>query len=168
MTQTSTHKFTGLFPLLIGTLMLLAIVQQSSAQTTHTFKVESPSQAQPLVKDSVDNFLSFSPVFADGKTFLRWLVENDQKDGVFIIERSTDGSTFEALGFKDRVGTDKKVNLFYSYVDSEPPAGYAHYRIMQVGTDRSFNYSSIERVKTGPASNSGGNAINSEENKEAK
>lgn len=123
-----------------------------------SFKVAPPSEAQELVKDTVDNFLSFSPVYVEGKTYLRWLVENDRKDGVFIVERSSDGDAFEALGFKDRVGTTKNVNLFYSFVDDAPPAGFAHYRIMQVGTDNTFNYSSVVRVKTGAASNSTGSA----------
>jgi hypothetical protein len=152
--------------LLSGVLwVLLAICagQNASAQSVQTFKVESPAEAKPLVKDSINNFLSFAPVFAEGKTYLRWLVENDKKDGVFIIERSSDGDSFEALGFKDRVGTDKQVNLFYSYVDDAPPAGFAHYRIMQVGTDHSFNYSSTVKVKTAPAPNTGGNASVGEE-----
>ena len=130
----------------------------ASAQTPQTFKVAPPSEAKPLVKDTVDNFLSFSPVYVEGKTYLRWLVENDKKDGVFIVERSADGEKFDALGFKDRVGTDKSVNLFYSWVDDAPPAGMAHYRIMQVGVDHTFNYSDVVRVKTAAAAAVGGSA----------
>ena len=130
-----------------------------SAQTAQqSFKVAPPSEAKPLLKDTVDNFLSFSPVYVEGKAYLRWLVENDKKDGVFIIERSADGNQFEALGFKDRVGTDKSVNLFYSYVDEAPPAGFAHYRIMQVGVDHTYNYTDVVRIKTGAAVNSTGSA----------
>lgn len=141
--------FSGL--ILGGTQVNAQVVEQS-------FKVAPPSEAQELVRDSVDNFLSFSPVYVEGKTYLRWLVENDRKDGVFIVERSSDGEEFEALGFKDRVGTSKNVNLFYSYVDEAPPAGFAHYRVMQVGTDHSYNYSAVVRVKTSAASNSTGSA----------
>jgi hypothetical protein len=154
----------NLFSAILWVLLAFCAGQDAAAQTTHTFKVESPKEAQPLVKDSVNNFLSFAPVFAEGKTYLRWLVENDAKDGVFIIERSADGEEFEALGFKDRVGTDKKVNLFYSYVDEAPPTGFAHYRIMQVGTDRTYNFSSVVKVKTAPAGDTGGNASNGNEN----
>lgn len=123
-----------------------------------SFKVAPPAEAKELVKDSIDNFLSFSPVYVEGKTYLRWLVQNDKKDGVFIVERSEDGDQYEALGFKDRVGSEKNVNLFYSYVDDAPPAGYAHYRIMQVGVDHTFNYSDAVRVKTSAAANSTGSA----------
>jgi len=142
---------------LSGCLLLAGLFTEATAQ--QTFKVNSPAEAKPLAKDTVDNFLSFSPVFVEGKTYLRWLVQNDRKDGVFIIERSADGNDFEALGFKDRVGTDKDVNLFYSWVDEAPPTGIAHYRVMQVGVDHTFNYSASVRVKTAAAAATGGSAI---------
>ena len=41
-----------------------------------------------LMPDTANTFISFSPVFMDGKTYVRWLVKNDRKDGVFIVERS--------------------------------------------------------------------------------
>lgn len=101
-----------------------------------------------LKPDSVDNFISFSPVYMEGKTYVRWLVKNDRKDGVFIVERSADGADFEALGFRDRVGTQLTVNLFYSYVDEEPLPGENHYRILQVGADNTYRYSPVVRVRT--------------------
>lgn len=143
---------------LIAASFLLFGYTSNAQISEQSFKVQAPSEAQELQRDSVDNFLSFSPVFVEGKTYLRWLVENDKKDGVFIVERSEDGDQFEALGFKDRVGSLKEVNLFYSYVDEAPPVGFAHYRIMQVGVDHTFNYSDVVRVKTSATTNSTGNA----------
>lgn len=99
-----------------------------------------------LSEDSLNTFISFSPVYLDGKTYVRWLVKNDKKDGVFIVERSEDGSEFEALGFRDRVGTQLLVNLFYSYVDEDPLPGTSHYRVMQVGADNTYKYSSVVKV----------------------
>ena len=142
---------------LIGIIFFSINVQ---AQTTQTFVVAAPSEAPALIKDDVDNFISFSPVNVEGKVYLRWMVRNDRKDGVYIIERSNDGTNFESLGFKDRVGSDKNMKLFYSWIDVAPPADEAHYRIMQVGVDRTFNYSDVVRVKTGAAPTVGGNASN--------
>ena len=130
------------------------------AQSTQTFLVAAPSEAPALVKDDVDNFISFSPVNVEGKVYLRWMVKNDRKDGVYIIERSNDGTNFESLGFKDRVGSDKNIKLFYSWIDVAPPTDEAHYRIMQVGVDRTYTYSDVVRVKTGAAPTVGGNASN--------
>lgn len=119
------------------------------SQAQQVFKVEPIENAKALSRDSVNNFVSFNPLFVEGKTYLRWLVKNDRKDGVFIIERSDDGNQFEALGFKDRVATQADVNLFYSYIDENPPLEHAHYRVMQVGVDQTYNYSATVRVKTG-------------------
>lgn len=150
------HQPIRRFTLICG-LLLWAGASQAQAPS-QTLKVSAPAEAKQLQKDSVDNFVSFSPVYVEGKTYLRWLVENDKKDGVFIVERSADGESFEALAFKDRVGTDKSIRLFYSWVDEAPPAGFAHYRIMQVGNDHTFNYSDVVRVKTGAAQTTGGSA----------
>ena len=100
-----------------------------------------------LIPDNSNLFVSFSPVFTGGKTYVRWLVSNDEKDGIFIVERSTDGVEFEALGFKDRVGSPLCVNLFYSFVDEAPLTGQSYYRIMSVGTDQTFTYSDVVRVQ---------------------
>jgi hypothetical protein len=100
-----------------------------------------------LTEDSLNTFISFSPVHLDGKTYVRWLVKNDKKDGIFVVERSEDGTDFEALGFRDRVGTELTVNLFYSFVDEEPLAGTSLYRVMQVGADNTYKYSSVVKVK---------------------
>lgn len=136
-----------------------------SAQTNVdviTFKVEAPTEAKSLTPDSINTFVSFSPIYVEGKTYVRWMVENDRKDGVFIIERSENGQEFEALGFKDRVGTDKNVKLFYSFIDEEPPVGSAHYRVMQVGTDHTFSYSPVVKVKTSASPASSGSALDHE------
>jgi hypothetical protein len=101
-----------------------------------------------LVEDNENYIISFSPVFNDGKTYVRWLVQNDEKDGIYIIERSDNGVEFEALGFRERVGSTLCVNLFYSYVDEAPFNGSTYYRIMQVSTDQTYRYSDIVKVKT--------------------
>ena len=145
------------FVALIGIALISMNVH---AQTTQTFVVAAPSEAPALIKDDVDNFISFSPVNVEGKVYLRWMVRNDRKDGVYIIERSNDGTIFESLGFKDRVGSDKNIKLFYSWIDVAPPSEEAHYRIMQVGVDRTYTYSDVVRVKTGAAPTVGGNASN--------
>jgi len=115
-----------------------------------------------LKQDSVDNFISFSPIYREGKTYVRWLVKNDRKDGVFIIERSQDGVDFEALGFRDRIGTQLSVNLFYSYVDEAPLPDYNHYRVLQIGADNTYRYSHVVKVKTDISSPNQGSASTDE------
>jgi hypothetical protein len=101
-----------------------------------------------LEQEKETPIVSFSPIYNNGKTFVRWLVQNDEKDGLFIVERSSDGTQFEALGFKDRVGSALCVNLFYSFIDEEPISGVNYYRLMSVGTDQTYTYSDVVRVRT--------------------
>lgn len=141
--QKSSTRMTRLFFILTGSL-LLGWSLQGSAQKMGTGLVGSAS----LQKDDYNSISSFSPVYNNGKTYIRWLVTNDEKDGIFIVERSADGVDFEALGFKDRVGSPLCVNLFYSFIDEEPVAGVNYYRVMSVGTDQTYTYSDVVRVRT--------------------
>lgn len=137
---------------ILSLVTLALILLGGSGASAQAIKNQSPVlEKGNLKQDSTNTFISFSPVFSEGKTYVRWLVKNDKKDGVFVVERSVDGIEFEALGFKDRVGTDLNVNLFYSFVDAAPVAGDNHYRIMQVGADNTYRYSSVVKVKSGVA-----------------
>jgi hypothetical protein len=140
-------KRTYFYSSIIAGLMLLSAATQVDAQAVSN-SGESLLNKSSLKQDSANTFISFSPVYLDGKTYVRWLVKNDKKDGVFVVERSENGTDFEALGFRDRVGTKLLVNLFYSFVDEEPLPGVNHYRVMQVGADNTYRYSSVVKVKT--------------------
>jgi hypothetical protein len=150
---------------------LIAILALAATQSLNAQSVSQSSSTLlnrgKLTADTLNTFISFSPVHLDGKTYVRWLVKNDKKDGVFVVERSEDGKEFEALGFRDRVGTQLLVNLFYSYVDEEPLPGENHYRVMQVGADNSYRYSSVVKVVTPATPQSSGSSAkaNSENSK---
>ena len=156
-------KRASTFYTLIASACLLMAGTSLQAQSNEP--MIPPAGTAGLKKDTANTFISFSPVFLDGKTYVRWLVKNDKKDGVFVVERSEDGIDFEALGFKDRVGTQLLVNLFYSYVDEEPLPGDSHYRIMQVGADNTYRYSSVVKVKNTGTPVRSGSSANAEEEK---
>lgn len=128
----------------ILTLLSLTLSTSINAQTASKLPVSKDG----LKQDSLNTFMSFSPVSVSGKVYVRWMVKNDRKDGLFVVERSEDGQQFEALGVKDRVGSQLDVNLFYSYVDEYPVQGYGHYRILQVGQDNTYRYSDVVKVKS--------------------
>jgi len=146
-------------------LVSLAILAFSASANAQTPAPSSLIDKNAMHEDSVNSFISFSPVYLDGKTYVRWLVKNDKKDGVFVVERSNDGVDFEALGFKDRVGTQLLVNLFYSYIDQEPLQGDNFYRVMQVGSDNSYRYSSVVKVINTGSPVQGGSAANAADDK---
>lgn len=128
----------------LGLISFCLVANESQAQTVGKGLVGSAK----LIEDPEKSIISFSPVFNNGKTYVRWLVQNDEKDGIFIVERSQDGVEFEALGYKERIGSPLCVNLFYSFVDELPFNELTYYRIMQVGTDQTYTYSDIVSVKT--------------------
>jgi hypothetical protein len=129
---------------ILAMMLFLAFQNNAQAQKIGAGLVGSSR----LVEDDHNYIISFSPVFNDGKTYLRWLVQNDEKDGLYIVERSDNGIEFEALGFRERIGSTLCVNLFYSYVDEAPFQGSTYYRIMQVSTDQTYKYSDVVKVRT--------------------
>jgi len=145
--ETQQHtKSNKIVQIILSALALTAISAETlEAQSKMGAGLTGSAQ---LLEEKQSPIISFSPVFNSGKTFVRWLVQNDEKDGIFIVERSADGVDYEALGFKDRVGSSLCVNLFYSYVDEAPTPGQSYYRIMSVGTDQTYSYSDIVRVRT--------------------
>jgi hypothetical protein len=139
---------------LIASVVLACLFTNSANAQTGNNNIGFAGKGN-LTEDSLNTFISFSPVHLDGKTYVRWLVKNDRKDGIFVVERSEDGTDFEALGFRDRVGSELTINLFYSFVDEEPLAGTSLYRVMQVGADNTYKYSSVVKVKNEKNPNTG-------------
>jgi hypothetical protein len=77
-------------PLPLGLLLFLLAVLPSAEAQTQTKVGSGLVGSASLIEDKNNVIESFSPVFNSGKTYLRWLVKNDEKDGVFVIERSRD------------------------------------------------------------------------------
>jgi hypothetical protein len=69
-------------------------------------------------------------VFNSGKVYLNWVSKANSNDCVYVIERSVDGVEYEPVGLKEGIGSP--VELLYSWVDTKPVTGTAHYRIKQV------------------------------------
>ena len=142
------HKIKKIeFVKVLMSALLITVINTTTLEAQNKMGTGLTGSAQ-LLEEKQSPIISFSPVFSSGKTFVRWLVQNDEKDGVFIVERSADGVDFEALGFKDRVGSSLCVNLFYSFIDEAPAVGQSYYRIMSVGTDQTYSFSDVVIVKT--------------------
>jgi len=61
------------------------------------------------------------------------------------VERSADGTNFEAIGTVAGNGTTNEINR-YSLVDKDPYYGYNYYRLKQIDFDGDYEYSQIEAV----------------------
>ena len=72
-------------------------------------------------------------VYNSGKVYLNWVVPGNSPDCIYVIERSLDGEEFEPMGLKE--GIQSPLELLYSWVDTKPMEGVAHYRIKRVNND---------------------------------
>lgn len=73
---------------------------------------------------------------------LRWETGNEQNNRGFFVERSSDGRSFEAIGFvnADESGT-------YRHLDKEPVPGLNFYRLKQVDRDNGFSYGPVRSIR---------------------
>ncbi len=112
-----------------GTVNAQQVEGNSMLQTEHTFN------------STISNYTT---VYNSGKVFLNWSAVNEQADCIYIIERSSTGTEFDAVGVREGIGTS--VELFYSWIDNEPPAGFSYYRIKKITKDGTQFFSATNSV----------------------
>jgi hypothetical protein len=83
---------------------------------------------------------------SSGSVRLDWKTLKEDNVGEFIVERSVDGQTYEAIG---RVTAKKTGNTIHTYYfnDYNPVEGTSYYRLKMVDSDDSFEYSNIETIQ---------------------
>ena len=84
---------------------------------------------------------------------VQWKVENQTGISKYIIEKSTDGLQFSAIGTVAPTGNVASV-VSYQWLDENPTDGNNYYRIEPVNVDGSTQYSNIVNVLSGTAENS--------------
>jgi len=83
---------------------------------------------------------AFSASFTAAGIELKWSTATETNNFGFAIERRSENSGFEEIGFVKGNGTSTTVNT-YSFVDSKPLDGAVYYRLKQTDLDGSVNYS---------------------------
>jgi hypothetical protein len=79
------------------------------------------------------------------QNFLTWATASETQNKGFDIERSTDGSRFEKIGFVAGHGTTSQTQR-YTFNDDKSPNGIAYYRLKQLDYDGRFEYSKIVAI----------------------
>jgi Secretion system C-terminal sorting domain len=93
--------------------------------------------------------LNFSlSLLSDNSVGLYWKTASEKNSSYFLIERSSDGQTFEGIGSVQAHGNSGQV-LSYSFTDDKPStsSGYVYYRLRMVDLDGSFEYSNAVSLK---------------------
>ncbi|WP_165761290.1 cadherin-like beta sandwich domain-containing protein [Niastella koreensis] len=91
--------------------------------------------------------LSFTGQLVNDVVKLSWTTAQETNSKEFVVERSTDGRTFKALGKIAAVGTASHPTT-YGFTDAQPVYGNNYYRLQQVDIDGKSVYSDIVRIKT--------------------
>lgn len=78
---------------------------------------------------------------------LTWTTGSEINNDYFVIERSTDGKTFTAIGEVTGAGNSDDF-VDYRFTDAQPAAGVNYYRLRQVDFDGTESLSSVTIVKT--------------------
>lgn len=83
---------------------------------------------------------SFSASVTLNNVELNWTTATETNNFGFSIERRSEESEFEEIGFVKGNGTSTLINS-YSFIDLKPLSGVVYYRLKQIDLDGSINYS---------------------------
>jgi hypothetical protein len=92
--------------------------------------------------------LSFSAKLVKDQVILDWTTISESNSDYFLIERSADGVSFNAIGKLDAAG-NSNFRIDYSYIDDNPLSRISYYRLKEVDYDGSTSYSDIAVVEIG-------------------
>ncbi len=98
------------------------------------FFVSGVSEPLPVKLVSFNYYLP-----GEGKVLLKWEVGEQLDIRKYIVERSTDGRNYVAIG---NVTANKETSFTYRYTDNDPAGGLNYYRL-QIVEDNIVNYSRI-------------------------
>jgi hypothetical protein len=89
---------------------------------------------------------AFNAVMNKGISNLSFTTESESNNAGFEIERSSDGASFDSIGWLDGYGTTS-YEKHYKFVDDKPLEGLNFYRLRQVDFDGRFEYSEVKSIQ---------------------
>ena len=125
------HEIDGTNGNLVRTIYASANMQYISLVDYSTIPVELTSFTANVVGSSV---------------VLNWTTATEVNNQGFEIERSSDGVSFNNIGFVPGFGTTTEPKS-YSYTDQSVNTGLYYYRLKQIDYDGSFTYSNVAEVE---------------------
>ena len=88
--------------------------------------------------------LNFSAKPTDNQVALQWYTATELNTSHFIIQHSTDGSSFTDIGTVKAIGSGANG---YQFTDNNPINGINYYRLKSVDKDGGFSYSKVVSVQ---------------------
>jgi hypothetical protein len=102
----------------------------SLAELSNNFYTASVNISSPMPVE----LISFDAGCNGDKIILNWTTSSETNNDYFTIERSADGTTFEALATVNAAGSSNSLNN-YGFNDIDPVNGINYYKLMQTDFD---------------------------------
>lgn len=90
-------------------------------------------------------YISFNAFANSNHVDVSWSTASEVNSDYFIVEKSTNGSTFSPIGKVGAAGFSTATQS-YQYVDAHPVQGNNYYRLKQMDRNGTFEYSSVRVV----------------------
>ena len=136
--QGSAFKFLFLIETVVF-LILMAAAGSSMAQSSPNNSMVMSAGTQGAM-----NIYNYNTVYNSGKVFISWTWKNEPEDCVYVVERSGNGKDFASVGVKEGIGAE--IELYYSWIDQAPPAGFSYYRVKKITKEGNQLYSAVNSV----------------------
>ena len=88
--------------------------------------------------DTAITVKKFTATPREGKVYLNWVVYNNMKNGMYVIERAIDGKEFEVIGFKKGIPTSLPLDLAFYYTDEPAVNCKISYKVTHIAEDNTY------------------------------
>lgn len=88
---------------------------------------------------------SFTATKANTKAVLKWITAQEIHTDKYIIEKSTDGISYIAIGMVKAAGNSTS-DITYTFTDHTPVNGVNYYRLKMIDVDGKYTYSEIRTL----------------------
>jgi hypothetical protein len=123
-----------------------SIVDQRTLRHTNSSSFGTYTLARPIMPLPVE-LMSFKARRKDQVVVLEWKTASENDNRGFEVQLSTDGQTFESLGFVESKSPESRIVQQYSFTDSNPARRQVtYYRLKQLDFSGKFSYSKIQAV----------------------
>lgn len=132
------------FLFLVETIVFIILMAAAGSSMAQTSTATSAAMVNAANNQSAMNIYNYNTVYNSGKVFVSWTSKNEPEDCVYVVERSTNGQEFSSVGVKEGIGAE--IELYYSWIDQTPPAGFSFYRVKKITKEGNQLYSAVNSV----------------------
>jgi hypothetical protein len=132
------------FLFLVETIVFLILMAAAGSSMAQTSTATSTAMVQAANNQSSMNIYNYNTVYNSGKVFVSWTSKNEPEDCVYVVERSINGQEYSSVGVKEGIGAE--IELYYSWIDQAPPAGFSFYRVKKITKEGNQLYSAVNSV----------------------